>query len=122
MRHHTHSEPQAAPARHVPAHRREGHHAEHHDHTAMVEDFRCRFWFSLVLSVPMLALSPMIQDWLGLEERLAFLQSVCAVALFRSDDHPLAQTATDDRSGEGPAPGIHRTALAPLSRCLMQPC
>ncbi|MBP1152413.1 heavy metal translocating P-type ATPase [Methylocaldum sp. RMAD-M] len=72
MTHHTHSEPQAAPARHVPADRREGHHAEHHDHTAMVEDFRRRFWFSLVLTGPILALSPMIQEWLGLEERLAF--------------------------------------------------
>ncbi|WP_133716433.1 heavy metal translocating P-type ATPase [Methylocaldum gracile] len=72
MTHHTHSEPQAAPARHVPADRREGHHAEHHDHTAMVADFRRRFWFSLILTVPILALSPMIQEWLGLEERLAF--------------------------------------------------
>jgi len=80
MRHHTHSEPQAAPARHVPADRREAHHAEHHDHTAMVEDFRRRFWFSLVLTVPILALSPMIQEWLGLEERLAFPGS--AYALF----------------------------------------
>ena len=38
----------------------------------MVEDFRRRFWFSVVLTVPILSLSPMIQGWLGLEERLAF--------------------------------------------------
>lgn len=72
MRHHTHSEPQAAPARHAHAHHHENHQAEHHHHAAMVADFRHRFWFSVVLTVPILALSPMIQDWLGLEESLAF--------------------------------------------------
>ncbi|BBA32710.1 copper-translocating P-type ATPase [Methylocaldum marinum] len=72
MTHLTHSEPQTAPARNAPGHRHEGHHAEDHDHTAMVADFRRRFWFSLILTVPILALSPMIQEWLGLEERLAF--------------------------------------------------
>jgi cation transport ATPase len=44
----------------------------HHDHAAMVADFRRRFWVSLVLTLPILALSPMIQAWQGLEERLAF--------------------------------------------------
>ena len=40
----------------------DGHHAHH---AAMVEDFRRRFWVSLVATVPILALSPMIQQWLG---------------------------------------------------------
>jgi len=39
-----------------------GDHAEHahqsHDHSAMIADFRHRFWLSLVLTVPILALSP----------------------------------------------------------------
>lgn len=38
----------------------------------MVADFRRRFWVCLVLTVPILALSPMIQHWLGLAEALAF--------------------------------------------------
>jgi hypothetical protein len=38
----------------------------------MVADFRRRFWVSLILSVPVLALSPLIQAWLGLGEALAF--------------------------------------------------
>ena len=33
----------------------------------MIEDFKKRFWISLVLSVPVLVLSPMIQDFLGFE-------------------------------------------------------
>ena len=41
-----------------------GRHGTHHAH--MVEDFRRRFWISLVVTVPILVLSPMIQDFLGL--------------------------------------------------------
>lgn len=49
-------------------------HSEHagHDHGAMVADFRRRFWVTLVLTLPVLLLSPMIQHWLGLAETLAF--------------------------------------------------
>ncbi len=40
----------------------------HHDHHAMmVADFRRRFFVSLALTVPIVALSPMIQDWAGFE-------------------------------------------------------
>ncbi|MGE0229565.1 MAG: copper-translocating P-type ATPase [Dehalococcoidia bacterium] len=38
----------------------------------MVADFRRRFWVSLVLSVPVVALAPMIQSWLGLRDALRF--------------------------------------------------
>lgn len=38
----------------------------------MVEDFRRRFWISLALTVPILALSPMIQAFLALDETLRF--------------------------------------------------
>ncbi len=47
-----------------------GHHGDHHQH--MVDDFRRRFWVVLVLTVPILALAPLIQGLLGLEEALAF--------------------------------------------------
>ena len=43
-----------------------------HDHEAMIADFRRRFWVSLVLTVPILLLSPMIQRFLGLDQTLAF--------------------------------------------------
>ena len=38
-------------------------HGQHHGH--MVKDFRKRFWISLILTIPILILSPMIQDLLG---------------------------------------------------------
>lgn len=44
---------------------------EHHDHRAhhkmMIEDFKRRFWVSLVVSIPVLIISPMIQDFFGYE-------------------------------------------------------
>jgi P-type Cu2+ transporter len=43
-----------------------------HDHSQMVADFRKRFWASLLLTVPVLALSPMIQHALGLGENWRF--------------------------------------------------
>ncbi|MCB2212291.1 copper-translocating P-type ATPase [bacterium] len=49
----------------------EGH--DHHDHHAMmIRDFRRRFWVSIVLTLPILALAPMIQQWLGLGDAIAF--------------------------------------------------
>src|SRR3989442_15948522 len=63
------------------AHSRSGHRGhdavEHHSggsgghHAHMVADFRRRFWGSLILSIPGLALAPPIQAWLGLSERRA---------------------------------------------------
>jgi P-type Cu2+ transporter len=41
-------------------------------HAAIVADFRNRFWVSMILTVPILALSPLVQDLLGLREHLAF--------------------------------------------------
>lgn len=40
-------------------------HSDHH--RMMIEDFKRRFWISLVLTIPILALAPMIQDLLGVE-------------------------------------------------------
>lgn len=42
------------------------HKAEGHDHHAMMEqDFRRRFWVVLALTIPVLILSPTIQQWFG---------------------------------------------------------
>ena len=50
----------------------EGHggHQGHHAH--MVADFKKRFWISLILTLPILLLSPMIQKFLGLGTSLRF--------------------------------------------------
>lgn len=52
-------------------HKKKGHdHSAHHGH--MIEDFRKRFWISLIITIPILILSPMIQHFLGLKETLRF--------------------------------------------------
>lgn len=59
-------------------HRKSGHQGhmgghkggDHHAH--MVADFRKRFWISLIITLPILALSPMIQAFLGFKTILAF--------------------------------------------------
>lgn len=45
-------------------------HGSHHEH--MVADFRRRFWVSLFLTLPILAISPMFKDLIGLEDFLRF--------------------------------------------------
>lgn len=73
-----HSHPMGTPESSVPdthPHARPTHGHAGHDHGAMVADFRRRFWVSLALTVPVLALSPMIQSFLGLRAALAFAGS-----------------------------------------------
>ncbi len=40
-------------------------HGAHADHTGHEEKFRKRFWISLALSLPVLVLSPALQEWFG---------------------------------------------------------
>ena len=51
-------------------HQGHGDHASHH--AQMAADFQRRFWICLVLSLPIIALSPMIQGLLGLRETFHF--------------------------------------------------
>ena len=45
-------------------------HGDHHAH--MVADFRKRFWIALIITIPVLVLSPMMQRFLGLGETIRF--------------------------------------------------
>lgn len=45
-------------------------HQDHHAH--MVADFKKRFWISLIITIPVLILSPMIQEFIGLEDLIRF--------------------------------------------------
>lgn len=60
--HHDHSD-------HDHHHKSEQHdgHNHHDHHRMMIEDFKKRFWVSTILTLPVLLLSPMIQNWLGLD-------------------------------------------------------
>jgi len=48
-------------------------HQDHQDHHAhMAADFRKRFWIALVLTLPILVLSPLLQKLVGLRETISF--------------------------------------------------
>ena len=49
-----------------------GYHGPVGHHAQMVADFRRRFWTSLALTVPVIALAPMIQRAFGMREALRF--------------------------------------------------
>lgn len=82
----------------------EGH--EGHDHHAMmVADFRKRFFVSLVMTVPILALSPMIQMFAGLEFRFAgdsYLLFALSTALFIYGGIPFIKGAADELKKKSP--------------------
>ena len=44
---------------------------DHHDHGDMVADFKKRFFISLIITIPILIMSPMIQSFLGVDWRFA---------------------------------------------------
>ena len=44
----------------------------HSGHENMIDDFKKRFFVSLVITLPIIVLSPMIQHWLGFTEALSF--------------------------------------------------
>ena len=70
MHHHTHnSHKDMKPENHDHSSEQHSHH-DHHAH--MVEDFRKRFWISLILTIPILVLSPMLQNLLGFGESIRF--------------------------------------------------
>lgn len=56
----------------TPEHEPETEHGRRAHHARMVADYRRRFWLVLALTIPILLLSPLIQDVLGIEEALQF--------------------------------------------------
>ncbi|RJR09723.1 copper-translocating P-type ATPase [Candidatus Parcubacteria bacterium] len=47
-------------------------HTSHNHHDHMVEDFKKRFWISVIITIPILALSPMIQMFLQVDWRFPY--------------------------------------------------
>jgi Cu2+-exporting ATPase len=50
----------------------QGHHDHSQHHRGMIADFRRRFWVTLVLTFPILVLSPTLQGWLGFSVTVPF--------------------------------------------------
>ncbi|WP_414151653.1 copper-translocating P-type ATPase [Acetobacterium carbinolicum] len=84
-----------------------GEHDNHNDHHAMmVADFRKRFFISLIITVPILLLSPMIQMFLGVNWRFfgdSFLLVGLSTILFIYGGKPFLTGARDELKKKTPA-------------------
>jgi Cu2+-exporting ATPase len=78
-------------------------HAGHHAH--MVADFRRRFWISLAITVPILLLSPLIQDFLGFSLRFpgdSYVVFVLASFVFFFGGWPFLKGLFDELGRKNP--------------------
>jgi len=88
MEHHNHSEHQQDKMGHnmhegnAMTGSKGGNHNDHHAH--MAADFRKRFWISLILTLPILVLSPMLQTLVGLREIIHFPGDIYVLFVFSS--------------------------------------
>lgn len=84
-----------------------GKHDGHHDHHAMmVKDFQRRFFISLIITLPILLLSPMIQMFLGVNWRFsgdAYILFTLSTILFIYGGKPFLTGARDELKEKEPA-------------------
>ena len=88
-------------------HREHQHHENHHDHhEMMVKDFKLRFFVSLVLLVPILVLSPMIQEFLDFTLRFTgdlYILLVLSTVLFIYGGLPFFKGTLEEMKEKAPA-------------------
>lgn len=81
-------------------------HNNHHDHHAMmIEDFKKRFWISLIITLPIVVLAPMIQELLGYELRFngdRYLQFVLSSVIFFYGGWPFLKGMADELQKRAP--------------------
>jgi len=80
--------------------------SSHHDHHAhMIEDFKKRFWISLVITLPIVVLAPMIQGLIGYELRFngdRYVQFVLSSIIFFYGGWPFLKGLADEVKKKAP--------------------
>jgi len=80
--------------------------SSHHDHHAhMIEDFKKRFWISLVTTLPIVVLAPMIQGLIGYELRFngdRYVQFVLSSIIFFYGGWPFLKGLADEVKKKAP--------------------
>ncbi len=105
--HSTHGESVHQHHTHAGSENHAGHgHGAHVDHAGHEQMFRSRFWVSLVLTIPVLLFSPMIQEWFGFA-MLEFTGSTLvgpafAIAIFLYGGVPFLQMALPEIQNRKP--------------------
>ena len=80
-------------------------HGGHDHHAMMIADFRKRFWVVLVLTAPVMALSPMIRHWLGIHWTFmgsGYVLSGLASVIFIYGGWPFLKGWYDEMKGWNP--------------------
>lgn len=79
-------------------------HEHHHEH--MIEDFKKRFWISLIITLPIIVLAPMIQELLGYELRFngdRYFQFALSSVIFFYGGWPFLKGLIDELKKKSPA-------------------
>lgn len=83
-----------------------GGHGGHHEHHAhMIEDFKKRFYISLIVAIPIMILSPMIQSFLGVDWRFSgdmYILFALSTFVFFYGGWPFLTGAKDELSSRSP--------------------
>lgn len=98
---HQHNQPPSSHAKHTQGQ----HHGSHEGHS--VEGFRKRFWLSLIITAPILLLSPMLQHWAGLDDALrfpgdAYLLFAFSTLIFFYGGYPFLKGFVDEMKARRP--------------------
>lgn len=87
-------------------HDHSGHEHSHNDHhRMMIEDFKKRFWVSLVIMLPIVVLAPMIQGLLGYEFRFKwdrYVQFILSSIIFFYGGWPFLKGLADEIKKKAP--------------------
>lgn len=100
MEHHHHSH--QSHINHDKQHVSRDHHA-HHEH--MIEDFKKRFWISLIITLPIIVLAPMIQELAGYELRFKgdrYIQFALSSIIFFYGGWPFLEGLIDEIKKKSP--------------------
>ncbi len=106
MGHMTQDAGQAAHGHSMDSHGHGGGMSGHVHHAMMVRDFRRRFFFSLLFTVPILVLSPVIQGFFGLNLRFpgdSYILFALSTVLFIFGGKPFLLGARDELKQKAPA-------------------
>jgi Cu2+-exporting ATPase len=104
---HTHTHHQSEAQHTMQSHDHSGHGGAHVDHTGHEMMFRSRFWVSLLLTIPVLLFSPMLQDWFGFSMPAftgdRWIGPLFAIAIFFYGGVPFLQMALPEVKNRRPA-------------------
>lgn len=88
---------------HSGQHRSHSDHHGHHEH--MIEDFKKRFWISLIITLPIIVLAPMIQELLGYQLRFngdRYVQFILSSVIFFYGGWPFLKGLADEIKKKAP--------------------